>query len=52
VAVAALHEEADYVCLVTTDIDAGRGVVAALEANGFANQVRYKNGFDLIDEIT
>lgn len=52
VAVAALHEEADYVCLVTTDVDAGRGVVAALEANGFANQVRYKNGFDLIDEIT
>jgi len=52
VAVAALQEGADYICLVTTDIDAGEGVVAALEANGFANRIRYKNGFDLIDEIT
>jgi hypothetical protein len=37
---------------VTTDIDAGEGVVAALERNGFRNRVQFKNGFELIDEIT
>jgi len=52
VTAATLQDEADHVCLVTTDIDAGEGVVAALEANGFENRVQYKNGFDLIDEIT
>jgi hypothetical protein len=52
VAVEQLHEKTDYVCLVTTDIDAGEGVVAALEANGFENRAQFKNGFELIDEIT
>jgi len=26
--------------------------VASLEANGFAGQVEFRNGFELIDEIT
>lgn len=43
---------ADRVCVVTTDIDAGEGVVAALTANGFDGRVRFKNGFGLLDEIT
>jgi hypothetical protein len=52
VAVTLLQRRADSVCLVTTDIDAGEGVVAALETNGFENRVRFKNGFELIDGIT
>jgi hypothetical protein len=36
---------------VTTDIDAGDGVVASLEANGFGNRAQFKNRFGLIDEI-
>jgi len=32
--------------------DAGEGVVAALEANGFEHRIRFKDGFELIDEIT
>jgi hypothetical protein len=52
VAVELLGAEHEYVCVVTTDIDAGNGVVAALEANGFANRVQFKSGFELIDEIT
>jgi hypothetical protein len=43
---------ADYICLVTTDTDAGDGVVAALDANGFEGRVQVKDGFELIDEIT
>jgi hypothetical protein len=52
VAATLLGEQADCVCVVTTDIDAGEGVVAALEANGFESRVGFKNGFELIDEIT
>lgn len=52
VAATLLQEGTDSVCLVTTDIDAGEGVVAALERNGFENRVRFRNGFELIDEIT
>jgi hypothetical protein len=52
VAATLLGEGAESVCLVTTDIDAGEGVVAALERNGFENRVRFKNGFELIDDVT
>jgi len=52
IAVELLEGVHDAVCVVTTDIDAGNGVVAALEANGFENRVRFRNGFELIDEIT
>jgi hypothetical protein len=44
--------EARYVCVVTTDSDAGDGVVTALSANGFEDRVQFKNGFQLIDDIT
>lgn len=47
-----MAENADRVCVVTTDIDAGDGVVAALTANGFEGRVRVKDGFELLDEIT
>lgn len=46
-----LLEQNKFVCVVTTDIDAGDGVVASLEANGFGNRAQFKNGFELIDEI-
>lgn len=52
VAVQLLEKGASHVCLVTTDVDAGEGVVAALAANGLENRVQFKNGFELIDEIT
>lgn len=52
VAVEQLRWQNDFVCIVTTDIDAGEGVVASLEANGFENRVQFKNGFELIDKIT
>ncbi|RQG90928.1 hypothetical protein [Natrarchaeobius chitinivorans] len=52
VAVQLLEEGACHICLVTTDVDAGEGVVAALGANGLENRVQFKNGFELIDEIT
>ena len=45
-------ESADYACVVTTDGDAGEGAVTALEANGFENRIQFKDGFELIDEIT
>lgn len=47
-----LLDENNYVCIVTTDIDAGEGVVTALEANGFEDRARFKNGFEMIDSIT
>jgi hypothetical protein len=47
-----LNGEADSIVVVTTDTDAGKGVVAALEANGFQGRVWFKDGFELIDEIT
>jgi len=52
VAVELIQADSDFVCLVTTDIEAGEGVVASLEANGFENRTQFKNGFELIDEIT
>lgn len=51
-AVERLEAESGLVCIVTTDIDAGEAVVATLDAHGFENRVRFKNGFELIDEIT
>lgn len=52
VAVELLQGENEFVCIVSTDIDAGEGVVAALDTNGFENRAQFKNGFELIDEIT
>jgi len=46
------NSDAEFVSVVTTDTDAGVGVVAALEANGFEGLVQFKDGFELIDEIT
>jgi hypothetical protein len=51
VAVELLQGGNEFVCIVTTDVDAGEGVVASLEANGFQNRSQFKNGFELIDEI-
>ena len=33
-------------------VNAGKGVVRAIEARGFEGQIEFRNGFDLIDEIT
>lgn len=52
VTVELLHGGYDFVCIVTTDVAAGNGVVASLEANGFENRARIEDGFELIDEIT
>ncbi|QLH77254.1 hypothetical protein HZS55_08100 [Halosimplex rubrum] len=41
-----------FACVVTTDIDAGEGIVSALSRSGFDDCVRFKNGFELIEEIT
>lgn len=41
-----------FVCVVTTDVDAGEGVVAALAANGFEDRARFENGFELIESIS
>jgi len=46
------NSDAEFVSVVTTDTDAGEGVVTTLTANGFENRVQFKNGFELIDEIT
>lgn len=46
------EDDVEQVCIVTTDFDAGRGAVVALESRGFEGQVTFKNGFELIDEIT
>ena len=51
-AVERLEADSGLVCIVTTDIDAGEAVVATLDAHGFENRVWFKNGFELIDEIT
>ena len=40
------------VCVLTTDHDAGNGVVTAVEANGFEGQITFKDGFELISEIS
>jgi len=47
-----MEGDADRVYVVTTDTDAGEGVVAALIANGFEDRVGFKDGFELINEIT
>ena len=52
VAVKLLQDDNEFVCVVTTDVDAGEGVVASLGSNGFGNRAQFKNGFELIDEIT
>lgn len=51
-AIERLEADSGLVCIVTTDIYAGEAVVATLDAHGFENRVRFKNGFELIDEIT
>lgn len=51
VAVEQLHEDHDFVCIVTTDVDASERVVAALAAHGFEDRALFKNGFELIDGI-
>jgi hypothetical protein len=51
VAVELLQGEKEFACVVTTDVDAGEGLVAALETNGFESRAQFKNGFELIDEI-
>mgnify|MGYP002762642117 FL=1 len=43
-AVERLEADSGLVCIVTTDIDAGEAVVATLDAHGFENRVRFKNG--------
>jgi len=45
-------DEAAYVYLVTTDIHAGEGTIAAVEAAGFDGRIEVVDGFELIDEIT
>lgn len=52
VTVELLQDDNEFVCVVTTDVDAGEGVVASLGSNGFGNRAQFKNGFELIDEIT
>lgn len=41
-----------FVYVVTTDTDAGNGVVKAIEMNGFPDQIEVIDGFDLIAELT
>lgn len=43
---------ATEIYLLTTDTDAGTGVVTALEAHGFGGQIMFKDGFELIAELT
>ena len=40
---------AGSITVVTTDTDAGRGVVRAIETRGFEGQIQFKNGFNLIE---
>jgi hypothetical protein len=49
-----LLEQGDtaYISLVTTDIDAGEGAVAAVEAAGFSGQIEVVDGFELLTQIT
>lgn len=46
------NNEAAYIYLVTTDIHAGEGSVAAVEAAGFDGQIEVVDGSDLIEKIT
>ena len=43
--------EATHVRVVTTVQDAGNGVVAAIEAQGYEGRIEFKDGFELIDEL-
>lgn len=43
--------DVEFIAVVTTDTDAGEGVVTALTANGFEDRVQFKDGFELLDEI-
>jgi hypothetical protein len=52
IAVELLQGSKEFVQVVTTDFDAGKGFVAALETNGFSGQAQFTNGFEFIDEIT
>jgi len=52
VAVELLQGQNEFVQIVTTDVDAGEGVVASLETNGFPDRAQFTDGFELIDEIT
>lgn len=44
--------DADFAYVVTTDTDAGNGIVSALSRNGFDERVQFRDGFELIEEIT
>lgn len=44
--------DAEFVYIVTTDIDASEGIVSALSRNGFDDRVELKDGFELIDELS
>lgn len=46
------NSDVRYACVVTTDTDAGEGTVAALAANGFEDRIQFRDGFELINEIT
>lgn len=52
VAVELLGEGASEVCVVTTDLDAGRAVIDAVSRQGFEDRVRFENGFELVEEIS
>jgi hypothetical protein len=44
--------DADFACVVTTDIDAGEGIASALANKGFDYRIQFKDGFELLEEIT
>ena len=44
--------DADFAYVVTTDTDAGDGIVSALSRNGFDERAQFRDGFELIEEIT
>ena len=44
--------EAERIRLVTTDQDAGEATVAVLESHGYDGQVEWRNGFDLLDDLS
>lgn len=43
--------DATYIHLVTTDTDAGNGVVMAVEAHGYTDQIKFINIFEFLNEI-
>lgn len=44
--------DTDYVYIVTTDVAAGEGVVAAVQGQGFVGQIEFVDGFQLIDDLS